>query len=109
MGFSEKKDKNLIEIKARLIKRFNPLRILLFGSRSQDKHRPTSDYDIVLVVKKRKGSLVENMLVAADLVEDLNVSVDVFVYSEKTFDEWKNELSSIPETALSSGVELSLG
>lgn len=39
----------------------------------------------------------------------LGVSADVFVYSEKEFDDWKDQLRSIAETALNTGVEIDLG
>jgi len=37
------------------------------------------------------------------------ISVDVFVYSKKECNEWKDELSSIPETAMNTGKEIDLG
>lgn len=102
-------DKNLKLIVAALKKEFKPLRLFLFGSRSLGTHREDSDYDFVIVVKNKKGSRVDNMIRASKILDPLNIKADIFVYSEKEFDEWKDELSSIPETALHTGRELTLG
>jgi len=97
------------QIRARLITEFQPVKMYLFGSRAAGNARPTSDYDIVLVVKERQQSRVENMITAARLVRDLGASVDVLVYSESEFENWKSEMNSIPEVALTEGREIPLG
>lgn len=102
-------DKTLKLIVAALAKEFNPLRLFLFGSRALGTHRKDSDYDFVVVVKNKKGSRIDNMIRASKILAPLNIRADVFVYSEKEFNEWKNELSSIPETAMNTGKELALG
>lgn len=101
-------NKTLEMIVEALKKEFNPLRIFLFGSRSVGKSRSDSDYDFVLVVKRMKGNRADNMIRAEKAVSHLPVTVDVFVYSEKEFNEWKDQLSSIPETALNTGKEIPL-
>jgi hypothetical protein len=35
--------------------------------------------------------------------------VQVWIYSEAEFNDWKDEFSSIPETALNTGKEIELG
>lgn len=49
------------------------------------------------------------MVRAETVLQHIDAKVDVFVYSEKEFNEWKDELSSIPETALNTGREIELG
>lgn len=89
---------------------FNPTKVFLFGSQANQLTHQDSDYDIVVVVKETQKSRIENMRIARALVRKVaNVSADVFVYDQKEFDEYKNELSSIPETALNTGRELDLG
>lgn len=88
---------------------FNPSRLFLFGSRANGTARKDSDYDFVVVVKKTTKSRAENMLRATKALSHVGVKADVFVYSEKEFLEWKDELSSIPETALNTGREIDLG
>jgi predicted nucleotidyltransferase len=102
-----KKFKQIVET---LKSEFKPSRMFLFGSRANGTPHPDSDYDFVLVVPGNKRSRYNNMRRASDLLSDkYGVSADVFVYSQREFDEWKNELSSIPETALNTGKEIDLG
>ncbi len=93
-----------------LKREFNPLRVFLFGSRATGNVHSDSDYDFVLVVKRTDKTRVENMRRARAVVREVaGVSADVFVYDQKEFDEYKDELSSIPETAINVGQELDLG
>lgn len=104
------KDKKLNQIVKVLKDEFNPSRLFLFGSRANGNARPDSDYDFVLVVPGNKKSRVTNMSKARSLLhEKCNVSADVFVYSQREFDDWKDEFSSIPETAMNTGKEIDLG
>jgi predicted nucleotidyltransferase len=103
-------DRILNNIVEALKKEFKPSRIFLFGSRAQGTARTDSDYDFVIIVPSTRRSLHSNLTRARELLrKECNVSADVFVYSQKEFDEWKNELSSIPETALNTGREILLG
>ncbi len=105
-----KRDPKLKKIVETLKEEFNPSRLFLFGSRANGNSRADSDCDFVLVVPKNKKSRITNMSKASDLLWDkFKISADVFVYSQKEFDEWKDEFSSIPETALNTGREIKLG
>jgi predicted nucleotidyltransferase len=93
-----------------LKKEFNPLRVFLFGSQATGNSNSESDYDFVVVVKETNKTRIENMRRARAIAREVaNVSADVFVYDQTEFDEYKNELSSVPETALNIGRELDLG
>ena len=93
-----------------LKKEFNPLRVFLFGSRANENANSESDFDFVVVVKETNKTRIENMRRARALIREVaGVSADVFVYDKKEFDEYKDELSSVPETALNTGRELDLG
>ena len=109
MAVDIEKDYKFQEIKQRLVQHFKPTQMYLFGSRATGNHLPTSDYDILLVVDKDQGSRIDNMLKASRLVDDLDVSIDVFVYPQDEFESWKNEMNSIPETAFTEGQVIPLG
>lgn len=102
-------DPILNEIVSRLSKEFHPSKMYLFGSRANGTARPDSDYDLVLVVKEITSGRFERMKRARRALEGLDVIADVFVYTQSEFDDWKDELSSIPETAFHEGLELSVG
>ncbi|MFN8846392.1 MAG: nucleotidyltransferase domain-containing protein [Bdellovibrionales bacterium] len=93
-----------------LKKEFNPLRVFLFGSRVNGNANSESDFDFVVVVKETNKTRIENMRRARSLAREVaGVSADVFVYDQKEFDEYKDELSSVPESAINTGRELDLG
>ena len=102
-------DPNLKQIREKLIRKYQPLQLFLFGSRATNTNRADSDYDLLLVVKKREGSRLDNLNQARALFFDSNFSVDISVYTEKEFEDWKNELNSIAEVAYTLGVEIPLG
>jgi predicted nucleotidyltransferase len=107
---AETQDPVLEQIVEVLKSEFQPSRLFLFGSRSQGTHKNDSDYDFVVVVPGAAGSRYDNLSKARTLVrEKVGVSADVFVYSQDEFDDWKDEFSSIPETALNTGKEIDLG
>ena len=104
------KDKKIInEIKNTLKQAYKPSRLFVFGSRANGTAKKDSDYDFVMVVRNPKLSSHKKMDEARHLIFDKHkVSADVFIYSEKEFSDWKDEFSSIPETALNTGQELEL-
>jgi len=109
-SMSENQDRKIKIILDALKEEFQPLHVFLFGSQATNEATSQSDYDFVVVVKETALSRIENMRKARSLVRQVaKVSADVFVYDEAEFNEYKNELSSIPETAVSLGQELSLG
>lgn len=103
--------KGVDQIKETLKEKYKPLRLFLYGSRANGSARPDSDYDFVMVLSefdsKNKYNLMSSITTA--LRHELNVDVQVWTYSEQDFLDWKDEFSSIPETALNTGVELNLG
>lgn len=104
------KDQKLKKIVQALKQEFKPSRMFLFGSRANGTHRLDSDYDFVLVVPGNRRSRFNNLTRARELLQKkCKVSADVFVYSQKEFDDWKDDFSSIPETAINTGREIDLG
>jgi predicted nucleotidyltransferase len=83
--------------------------MFLFGSRANGTFQSDSDYDLVLVVSSSDRSRLDRMEQARLALKGVGVSADVFVYTEQEFNKWKDEFSSIPETALNTGRELRVG
>jgi predicted nucleotidyltransferase len=106
---SHETDPQLAAIAATLKRLFLVKRIYLFGSRAQGTARPDSDYDLVVVVDSTNASRLTNMQLSREALRSIGIRADVFVYSEAEFNEWKDELSSIPETALNTGIDVALG
>lgn len=106
-----KQDSRLEAIVTRLREEYKPLRLFFYGSREQGTNRPDSDFDFVMVLSefndKKRYDVMSKIL--SDLRRELGVDVQVWVYSEAVFNDWKDEFSSIPETALNTGREIELG
>lgn len=106
MGIELQKHKNLSEIVRKLKSYFKPEKIYLFGSRARGTAREDSDYDIFLIVKDSQKSKLERMDEANLVLWGRTSSVDVFVYTQKEFDDSKLQFQSIPYIVVTEGVEL---
>ncbi len=104
-----KSDKILEKIVDTLKTEFNPSRLFLFGSRALGNHRVDSDYDFVMVVPDLKNRHTSEVKARSLILNRLGISADIFIYDQNDFDQWKDELSSIPETAVNTGKEIDLG
>jgi predicted nucleotidyltransferase len=74
------------------IKRYNPEKIVIFGSYVRGEMDEYSDLDFV-VIKKTKKRFIQRLIEVAKLI-DLDLGkVDVFVYTPEEFErmiEWEN-------------------
>ncbi len=104
-------DQLLPKIVASLKSELNPTRLFLYGSRANGNARPDSDYDFVAVVSEFDAKTRYDVMskVSSKLWQEFDVEVQVWIYSKTEFDDWKDEFSSIPETALNTGIEIPLG
>lgn len=106
----KKADQKIVEqIKETLKEKYNPTRLFLFGSRANGTAKKDSDFDFVMVVRGNHKASSHEIGKAINLVwEKHKISADIFIYSEKEFEEWKDEFNSIPEAALNTGKEIEL-
>ena len=104
-------DPILDKIKVQLVKEFHPTRLFLYGSRANGTHREDSYYDFVMVLPEfdRKNRFELMQRVSTRLWAELNVEVQVWAYSQEEFELRKDDFSSIPETAMNTGMEIALG
>lgn len=73
----------------RLVERFRPEKVILFGSHARGDARPDSDVDL-LVVMPVKGSRREAQLEVRRALHDIRVPKDVIVTTPEEF-EWRKE------------------
>ncbi len=106
----KKSEQKIIDqIKETLKAEYQPQRLILFGSRVGSGAKKNSDYDFVMVISNSEKSSIDQMAKARSLLfKKHGVSVDIFIYSEREFEDWKNEFNSIPEIALNTGNEIDL-
>lgn len=73
----------------RIVRKFHPERIILFGSQARGDARPDSDVDL-LVVMPFEGSRFEKELEIDEVLWSIPVSVDVIVTTPEEF-AWRKE------------------
>lgn len=68
----------LQEITQRIVERFNPQKIILFGSRAAGTARPDSDVDL-LVIMPAEGSAIQRAVTVKQVCRPRFVAMDVLV------------------------------
>jgi predicted nucleotidyltransferase len=85
------RETNLIEeMIQRIVTRFQPERIILFGLHARGKAAPDSDVDL-LVVMNLSGSKREKQLEIRLALQDFHVPKDIVVTTPEEF-EWRKEI-----------------
>lgn len=74
----------------RIVKRFHPQQIILFGSHARDEAGPDSDVDL-LVVMSYEGSARDKTLEIREALHDILVSKDIIVTSPEDF-AWRKDV-----------------
>jgi uncharacterized protein len=78
------------EMVGRIVQRFDPERIILFGSAARGEAGPDSDVDL-LVVMRVDGSQREKAVEIGVAVNDVPVAKDIIVTRPEDF-EWRKEI-----------------
>jgi predicted nucleotidyltransferase len=81
-----KLDEVLPEIVRRLRDALQPERIYLFGSCAQGTPGPDSDVDILVVVPESPLGFYQRAAEASRALDDVDVAIDVLVYTRAEFD-----------------------
>jgi len=74
----------------RIVERFDPDRIILFGSRARGDARPDSDVDL-LVVMPVEGSRREKALDIREILRDIRLPMDIIVTTPESF-RWRQRV-----------------
>lgn len=74
-------DPVLDEMVRRIVSGFDPVRIILFGSRARGDHRPDSDYDL-LVILDEVPSKHDARVEIRRVLSDVHAAKDILVLSE---------------------------
>lgn len=106
MAYAE--DPKLQQILTTMQMHFPVHKAYLFGSRVKGTDHDDSDYDLLVVIKNSSLSRMDREILARQKIGRIGVAVDIFVYTIEEFNDWKGEISSIPETALNEGLELNV-
>jgi len=74
----------------RIVRRFNPDQIILFGSHARGNAGPDSDVDL-LIVMPVKGSRRAKAIEIGVALHDIRVAKDIIVTTPEAF-EWRKEI-----------------
>jgi predicted nucleotidyltransferase len=82
--------KMINEMVNRIVERFDPEKIILFGSHARGEAGPESDVDL-LVVMPVKGSKRKKMVEIGVALHDIPLAKDIIVTTPEDF-EWRKEI-----------------
>ncbi len=86
----------------RIVRRFNPLRIILFGSWARGDARPDSDLDLLVVLSHVENKRLATIQIGNEL-SDLPTSKDIIVTTPEEIHKRGNFVSGILYPALREG------
>lgn len=92
-------------IKRRIVRRFHPERIIVFGSQARGDADPDSDIDLLVVVSngRDRRQLVRSIRIA---LSDVKVSKDVFVTTPAEAARYGDVIGTLVEPVLREGVTI---
>ena len=86
--------KQMDEIKRRIIKNLKPQKIILFGSYANGNPTEDSDLDFLIIKDSTLPSYIQNRKLRK-LLSDLRIPVDIIVKTSKEFDLYKDIIGTI--------------
>jgi uncharacterized protein len=86
-----------------VVEAMHPLEVWLFGSRAENRARPTSDYDLLVVMPDGTPEVELDPVRAWRVGWEARVTADIVPCTRTEFDEEKNELDSLPRAAVLRG------
>ena len=92
-------------IRRRLVSRFRPERIIVFGSQARGDATPQSDLDLLVVVPEGTDikSATRDMY---EVLDDLPIAKDIVVATPADIDRFGNLVGTILQPALREGVTI---
>jgi uncharacterized protein len=100
---TEMMDAPLERLVRHVVEVMKPLEVWLFGSRAENRARPTSDYDLLVVMPDGTPELELDPVRAWRLGWEARVTADIVPCTRSEFDEEKHELDSLPRAAMLRG------
>jgi len=93
------------EIVRRVLGVARPHKIILFGSRAREAHRPASDYDL-LIIQPSAEPRYRRAVPFYRALAALSAEVDVVVYTPEEVADWSAVPEAFVTTAIRQGVVL---
>ena len=104
----EKRIREIRDFLRKVEERFEPNKIILFGSRARGDYLKASDYDLIVVSSSFRGIHFLDRLTMLFELWDYDFDLDILAYTPEEFEEKKNEIGVVNE-AVKEGIELLKG
>ena len=99
-------DPQLAKLVDHVVREMKPLEVWLFGSRAEGRARPSSDYDILVIVRDEDLEHWLDPVRAWQVGHDAGVIADIIPCTKGDFDEEKDEIDTLPRAAYTRGMRL---
>src|SRR2546421_5649956 len=86
----------------RIVERFDPEQIILFGSYARGSANPDSDVDLLVVMKNVKSKRAKQVEIGCAL-HDIRIPKDIIVVTESELERHRNIVGTIIRPALREG------
>lgn len=83
------------KISERIRNKFNPARIVLFGSYVNGQATEESELDLLIVVPSNRSVEKINYAAIRKLLADFEASFDIIIKTEEEFKQWRHILNNI--------------
>ncbi len=93
------------EMVRRIVARFSPERIILFGSRARGSHSTHSDVDLLVVLGGSRPGREQTVEIRKALA-DLPVAKDIIVVTPEYFERYRNVVGTVVWPAVREGTVL---
>jgi uncharacterized protein len=102
----EAADPELERLVRHVVEVMNPLEVWLFGSRAEGRARPSSDYDLLVVMPDGTSESDLDPVRAWRLGWEVRVTADIIPCTRSELEEEKHEVDSLPRAATLRGHKL---
>jgi uncharacterized protein len=99
----EAMDAPLERLLRHVVEAMHPLEVWLFGSRAEGRARPSSDYDLLVVMPDGTPAMTLDPVHAWRIGWEAGVTADIVPCTRSEFDEEKDELDTLPRAAVLRG------